>query len=211
MSNMPFGPVQVYPCASSFCMRQAAATLPAMRTLHLRLALRFSLWLLLCSLPAAYAHAAPDMALKVALEGEILTCSASLLNPPEGVRQALSEGSEVSAEWKISVEIERKYWLNNTVASVVVNRHVVPDLVSQSWKLEDRSSGISRRVFSLDEAIRFLTELPDFPIVDRSLLTSGQAYVVVVTARKREGDRKDDWWTRRFGAKNGITAEFLMP
>jgi len=193
-------------------MSQAAATLPAMRTLHLRFALRFSLWLLLCSLPVAYAYAASEMDLKLAVEGEVLTCSASLLNPPEGVNQALSEGSEVSAEWKISVEIERKYWLNNTVASVVVNRYVVPDLVSQSWKLEDRTSGISRRVFSFDEAISFLTELPDFPIVDRSLLTSGQAYVVVVSVRKREGDRKDDWWTGRFGAKSGIaTAELLMP
>lgn len=193
-------------------MGQAAATLPAMKAFHLRFALRVSLWVLLCSLPVAYAQAAPGMELKVALEGEVLTCNASLLDPPEGLSQALSEGSEISAEWKISIEIERKYWLNETVASVVVDRHVMPDLVSQSWKLEDRISGISRRVFSLDEALGFLTELPDFPIVDRSLLTSGQAYIVVVTVRKREGNKQKDWWTSRFGAKSGMAvAEFLMP
>ncbi len=183
-----------------------------MTTLHLHLALRFLLWLLLCSLPVTYAYAAPDMDLKVAVEGDVLTCSASLLNPPEGMGRALSEGSEISVEWEISVEIKRKYWLNNTVASVVVNRHVVPDLVSQSWKLEDRTSGISRRVFSLDEAINFLTKLPNFPIVDRSLLASGQVYVVVVTVSKREGGGKEEWWTGWFGAKSGkAAAELLMP
>jgi len=178
----------------------------------LRFVLRFSLCLLLFSLPATHAHAASGMDLKVAVKGDVLTCSASLSKAPEGMRQALNEGTEISVEWKISVAIERKYWLNNTVASVLVNRHVVPDLVSRTWKLEDMASGITRRVFSLDEAVRFLTGLSDFQVVDRSLLTSGQAYVVAVTLSEWEGNKQGNLWTSWFGPKNGsAVSEFRMP
>ncbi|OIO68673.1 MAG: hypothetical protein AUJ58_08285 [Zetaproteobacteria bacterium CG1_02_55_237] len=172
----------------------------------------FSLWLLLFCLPVVYAQAASAMDFKVAVQGDVLSCNAVIHDPPEGMSRALSEGSEISVEWKISVVIERKYWLNNTVASVLVNRQVVPDLVSRSWKLEDLTSGITRRVFSLEEAIKFLTTLSDFPVVDRSLLSSGQAYVVAVTVSEWEGKRRDDFWASWFGTKSGTAAtELLMP
>jgi len=152
------------------------------------------------------------MDLSVAVQGDVLSCNAVILDPPKGMSRALTEGSEISVEWKISVSIERKYWLDNSVADVLVNRHVVPDLVSRSWMLEDLTSGITRRVFSLEEAIRFLTILSDFPVVDRSLLSSGQAYVVAVTLSEREGKRPDDFWASWFGGKSGKAAtEFLMP
>lgn len=176
------------------------------------LVLRICLWLLFCSLPVTYAQAAPDMDLKLAVKGDVLTCDASLSNAPEGMGRALTEGSEISVEWKVSVAIERKYWLDNTVASVLVNRHVVPDLVSRSWTLEDLTSGISRRVFTLSEAIGFLTGLNGFPVVDRSLLTSGQSYHVSVSVREWEGNRKNDLWISWFGS-NGDSADtiFHMP
>jgi len=186
-----------------------------MNALCLRLVLRFPLYLLLCSLPFAYAYAASGMNLQVAVKGDVVTCSAALLAPPDGMRRALSEGSEISSEWKISVEIKRKYWLNNSVANIAVKRRVQPDLVSESWKLVDQTSGITRRVFSLDEAIAFLTGLPDFPVVDRSLLRSGQTYLLAVSLSEREGDRQEGWWstwTTWFDAKSGMaTTEFLMP
>jgi len=183
-----------------------------MTHLHLCLAWRFSLWLLLCCLPLSYAQAASSMDLSVAVQKDVLSCNAAIPDPPEGMNRALTEGSEISVEWKISVSIERKYWLDNSVASVLVNRHVVPDLVSRSWTLEDLTSGITRRVFSLEEAIRFLTTLSDFPVVDRSLLNSGQAYVVAVAVSEWEGKRPEDFWASWFGNKSATAAtEFLMP
>lgn len=176
----------------------------------LRSMLRFFLCVLLCALPMAYAHAAPDMGLKVALTGGVLTCSASLPEPA-GMRQALNEGTDISIEWKIGVALKRKYWFDSTVASVLVDRHVVPDLVSRSWKLEDLTSGISRHTYSLDEAIKFLTGLTDFPVMDRTLLSAGRAYIIEVTASEWEGNKQGNLWTSWFGAKNGTaTTEFLM-
>ena len=152
------------------------------------------------------------MDLTVALKGDVLSCNAMTPDPPGGMKQALIEGSEISVEWKIRVSIERKYWLDNSVADVLVNRHVVPDLVSRSWMLEDLTSGITRRVFSLEEAIRFLTILSDFPIVDRSLLSSGQAYIVAVALSEQEGKRPDNFWASWFSNKSGVAAtEFIMP
>jgi len=183
-----------------------------MLTSNLGLALRFSLWLLLCGLPIAHAQAAAGMDVSLAIKGDVLSCDTTLAEPPEGMRLALSEGSEVSIEWEIKVAIERKYWLNKTVASVLVNRHVIPDLVSRSWTLEDLTSGISRRVFSLDEAIGFLTGLSGFPVLDSSLLTSGQAYVVSVSVSEREGSGQENPWTSWYGAKGGsIVTDFRMP
>jgi len=176
------------------------------------LVLRLSLWLLLCCLPVAYAQAATPMNMQLIIKADVLACDASLAEAPEGMARALSEGSEISIEWKLTVAIERKYWLNNTVASVLVNRHVVPDLVSRSWTLEDLTSGISRRVFSLEEAVRFLTGLSGFPIVDRSLLTSGQSYVVTVSVNEWEGQKQGNTWTSWFGASGGSSVtEFHMP
>jgi len=183
-----------------------------MHTSNLCRALRFSLWLLLCGLPITHAQAAEDMDISLAIKGDVLSCDAKLAEPPEGMRLALSEGSEVSIEWEINVAIERKYWLSKSVASVQVNRHVIPDLVSRSWTLEDLTSGVSRRVFSLDEAIGFLTSLSGFPVVDSSLLTSGQAYVVSASLNEREGSGKENPWTSWFSAKGGsIITDFQMP
>ena len=183
-----------------------------MTTPCLRLALCFFACLLLCGLSVPHAHAASGLDMKVAMKKDVLTCTATLTQVPMGMRQALKEGTEISVEWKVNVAIERKYWLNNTVASVLVNRHVVPDLVSRTWTLEDMASGITRRAFSLDEAVRFLTRLNDFPVVDRSLLTPGQIYVVAVTVSEWEGNKQGNIWTSWFGPKSGsATSEFRMP
>jgi len=172
----------------------------------------FALWLLLSGqfMPPAYAET--GMQLQVAAAADVLTCSASVPEPPDSLKRALREGSEISVIWHISVGIERKYWLNKSIASIEINRRVIPDLVSQSWQLEDQTSGISRRVFRFEEALAFLTILKHFPVVDRSLLNDGQAYVVKVKIREHEGEIKDSWWGTWFGSENSsATKGFTLP
>ncbi|MDQ6986693.1 MAG: DUF4390 domain-containing protein [Mariprofundaceae bacterium] len=158
------------------------------------------------------AHAAGGMQLQVAVEGDVLTCSASPTALPDGLERALREGSEISVNWHISVEIERKYWLNKSMGDIKLNRRVIPDLVSRSWLLEDQTSGITRRVFVLREATDFLTMLQNFPVLDRSLLNAGQAYVVKVVAREREGDVQNSWWRAWLGGDNiSASSGFTLP
>ncbi len=158
------------------------------------------------------AHAAATMQLQVAMQGDVLTCSASPVSLPDGLERALRDGSEISVNWRIIVEIERKYWLNKSVASIELNRRVIPDLVSRSWLLVDQTSGITRRVFALREATDFLTVLQHFPVLDRSLLSAGQAYVVKVAVREREGEVQDSWWRTWFGGENSSASSgFTLP
>jgi len=172
----------------------------------------FALCVLLCGQFLLPAHAAAGMQLQVAVEGDVLTCSASPVTLPDGLEQALRDGSEINVNWHISVEIERKYWLNKSVGDIELNRRVIPDLVSRSWLLEDQTSGITRRVFALREATDFLTVLQHFPVLDRSLLSAGQAYVVKVTVREREGDAQDSWWRAWFGGGNSAaSSDFILP
>ncbi|MDX8391149.1 MAG: DUF4390 domain-containing protein [Mariprofundaceae bacterium] len=158
------------------------------------------------------AYAASDMQLQVTVEGDVLTCNATPTTLPGGLERALREGSEISVNWHISVEIERKYWLNKSVAEIVLDRRVMPDLVSRSWLLADQTSGITRRVFSLQEAVRFLTRLQHFPVLDSSLLSAGQAYVMKIGVREREGDAPDNWWGSWFSEENTSAAHaFTLP
>jgi len=172
----------------------------------------FAMWILIFGQPITPAYAESDLQLQVVVGAEVLTCSASFKEPPGSLKRALSEGSEISVTWHLSVDVERKYWLNKSVASVEVNRRVIPDLVSQSWQLVDQTSGITRRVFSLEDAIDFLTMLQHFPVVDRSLLTDGQTYVMKVAISEREGDANDSWWRAWFGSESSSVAKgFILP
>jgi len=183
-----------------------------MRAYLLRQMMCLSLCMLFSGMAADAAYAESGMDLQVVLQGEVLSCSTSLSKAPEGMGRALTEGSEVSVQWILRVEIGRKYWLNKTVAEVEVNRNVVPDLVSRSWTLIDQTNGISRRVFSLDEALMFLTALHDFPVVDGSLLSPGQTYRVAAGLSEREGEGKGDGWMTWFGSNNAMAAtDFVMP
>jgi len=172
----------------------------------------FALWLLLISQFMTPAYAETGMQLQVATTVDVLTCSASLPEPPESLERALREGSEISVNWHINVDAKRKYWLNKSIASIEINRRVIPDLVSQSWQLVDKTGGITKRVFKLKEAIAFLTKLEHFPVIDRSLLNNGQAYIVTVGISEHEGESKDNWWGSWFGSENSSAKkDFTLP
>lgn len=156
--------------------------------------------------------ASPELQVRVDVGGDVLGCDALLVPPPPLLLRALREGSEISVVWQLDVEVERKYWLNKSLAEVEVRRRVIPDLVSRSWRLVDETSGISRRVFALDQAVDFLTRLRRFPVVDRSLLVRGQDYRFRVALIEREGAADDHWWNMWFGAgSTSATVKFRLP
>jgi len=110
------------------------------------------------------------------------------------------------------VEAVRVYWLNRTVASIEINRRVVPDLVSRSWQLIDLTTGISRRVFDMDEALRFLTRLERFPVVDRSLLENNHLYHLEVAVDENEGSGRRSWLSTWLGSNRSKAAtDFVLP
>jgi len=160
----------------------------------------------------AAAYADPGVRMSVNIGNRIVSCDAHVRYDRKHLAKVLREGSEISVNWEISVGAIRAYWLNRAVATVIVKRQVVPDLVSQSWQLIDMTSGISQRVFNLKQAIQFLTQLEHFPVIDRSLLEGGQSYRMDIEINETEGDAQRGWMTTWFGSSSVETsAEFALP
>lgn len=134
------------------------------------------------------AYANPGIRMAVDIGSKVVSCNAHVDYDQKHLAKVLREGTGISVSWEIDVDAIRKYWLNRAVATVTVKRRVAPDLVSQSWELIDITSGISQRVFNLAQAVRFLTRLKHFPVIDRSLLGSNRRYRMTVKVNEIEGD-----------------------
>ncbi len=160
----------------------------------------------------AVAYAESDAHMTVDIGSKIVSCDVHLRYDQKHIAKVLREGTEISVSWEISVGAIRKYWLNRTVATVIVKRRVVPDLVSRSWQLIDVTSGISQRVFNLKQAVQFLTRLEHFPVIDRSLLEGGHHYRMDIKVYEKEGDAKRSWISAWLSSSNvEISAEFVLP
>lgn len=150
--------------------------------------------------------------LSITFDEDLIYCNASYTGNAEHIAQVLNEGTEVTLVWNIDVYGIREYWLNKGVGGVTVSHSVVPDLVSRKWHLIDRTSGISRFVDSLQDAISFLTQLERFPVIDRSLLEKGQQYRLRFTLEEHLGFVEEGWFSRWWGyEKTKYNLDFTNP
>lgn len=142
------------------------------------------------------AVAADDVgSLQILPDASVIECNATLHAESKAIAVALKDGITGTTVWHLQVARVRQYWLNDTIADISVTRRVKPDLLSRSWQLIDDSSGISRRVYQLGEAVHFLSSLEQFPVLDRSLLTTGIAYRMSVKVEVHYGEIKQAWWS----------------
>ncbi|ATX82501.1 protein of unknown function (DUF4390) [Mariprofundus ferrinatatus] len=140
----------------------------------------------------AYAEGSSE--LEVIVDEKVIYCSAMLNGSDDAFLHAMKDGISVSTVWYVRVDRVRDYWLNKNIAKIAVVRRVVPDLLSRSWLLEDVASGISQRVYDLSAATRFLANLEQFPVLDKSLLESGALYVMNASVELYTGEVNDAWW-----------------
>lgn len=133
--------------------------------------------------------------LQILTGAQVIQCAADLQSEDKAIAMALKDGIITTAVWHIQVARVRKYWLNKSIADIMVLRRVKPDLLSRSWLLVDGASGISRRVRQLDDAIQFLSHLQQFPVLDRSLLDPATLYRMTVKVSVYYGKRKNAWWS----------------
>ena len=129
------------------------------------------------------------------MDARVIYCAATLKDSNEHYFHALNDGIPVATVWHVRVDRPRDYWLNKSIASIVVVRRVVPDLLSRSWLLEDQTSGISRRVYTAAEVSSFLSNLDHFPVLDRTLLTANTVYLMRASVELHTGEMNDAWWS----------------
>ena len=166
----------------------------------------------LCLSTGGVAYADSGVRMSVNIGNKIVSCDVYISYGRDHLVKALREGTEISVNWEINIDAIRRYWLNRKVAALIVKRRVIPDLVSRSWQLVDMTSGISQRVFDLKRAVQFLTRLDKFPVIDRSLLKSGDRYRMDIKIDETVGDAQRGWMMTWFGSSSARTsAEFVLP
>lgn len=139
--------------------------------------------------------------MQITYDDQVVYCSVGPVGISDKAILALNQGTPVTLIWEISIDRVRDYWPDKNIGEVIIARQAIPDLISKSLIIADAKNGISRRVQNIDEAIAFLSELRNFPILDRSLLEPDVRYSIEVSFEIQEGQFKDTWWseTTRFG------------
>jgi len=161
---------------------------------------------------ASYGYAEELEGVRVDTTQPVIYCDVSDEAGIERLKLALEEGSLMTYSWEITIEENRDYWLNKSIGRVQFSRQVVPDLVSRQWLLKDSNSGITNATLSTYKAILFLSSLKNFPIIDKSLLQSGELYIIEVKLYIEEGEVSEHWWdmVTKFG-KTVAIGSFTLP
>ena len=164
-------------------------------------------------LPAAFpAYADSNISMQVDVGEKVVFCEASLVADADRLARVLTDGTEVGIDWVVSIEQVQPYWLNSEAATVYVRRRAIPDLVSQSWQLLDRSTGITQRTTDVRSAVHFLLHLDHFSVLDRSLLEAGESYVMRVRLEERQGHEEEGWIANWWGYDaSEVEAGFTLP
>jgi len=166
--------------------------------------------MLLAAQPHVYAAEAGS--LQIRIDQKVMYCAAQMNATDTSLTQAMKDGIAVSTEWHIQVSKVREYWLNQNIADITVIRHVRPDLLTRSWLLTDASSGISRRVYRIKDAVYFLSGLENFPVLDRSLLLPDIPYRVSVSVEIHTEGMNDAWWAKLWQLKAAtMQQDFSLP
>jgi len=156
--------------------------------------------------------AAETGTLHVHMDKKVLYCAARIDVARKTFSPAMNDGIAMSTEWHIKVGRVRNYWLNEGVADITVIRHAKPDLLTRSWLLTDASSGISRQVYRIEDAIRFLSGLDNFPLLDRSLLQVNTPYRISVSVEIHSEGISNAWWTGLWQpAAAAMQQDFSLP
>jgi len=150
--------------------------------------------------------------LQIRIDQQVVYCIAKVNKDEDAFTHLLKDGIPVATIWKVRVSKQREYWLNKDVAEITLVRRVVPDLLSRSWLLVDEASGISRRVYSMNEADQFLSGLESFPVLDRSILLESTAYQMSVFVVVEHGEINDAWWGVLWKQPDAVLKkEFILP
>jgi len=156
--------------------------------------------------------AAESGSLNIRTDQKVLYCAARMAVGSNAFSSTMKDGIAMATEWHIKVRRVRRYWLNEDVADITVIRHAKPDLLTRSWLLTETSSGISRRVYRLDDAIAFLSGLDDFPVLDRSLLQKNTPYRISVSVEIHSEGISDAWWAGLWQpAAASMQQDFSLP
>ncbi len=150
--------------------------------------------------------------LQIRMGQKVMYCAARMNVDNNTLSIAMKDGVAVATKWSIHVGRVRNYWLNEGIADITVIRHAKPDLLTRSWLLTDSSSGISRRVYQIEDAIHFLSGLNNFPVLDKSLLLPDMQYRISISVEIHAEGINDAWWANLWhSTAASMQQDFSLP
>lgn len=101
---------------------------------------------------------------------------------PDGARAAVREGVPLTLHWEIVVRRGRKYWFDQTVATLEQRYEVLYHALSERYLVRNLNSGEQSSYATLDAALDALRVVSSLPILDRSLIDPTLRHEVSVRA-----------------------------
>lgn len=115
-------------------------------------------------------------------EGVYLLNATLVFELPEGAREAIREGAPLSFDLDIVLHRSRRYWLDETVASLQQRYELVYHALSERYLLRNLNSGEQVSFATLDVALDSLRVLSNLPIIDQSLIVPDARHEISLRA-----------------------------
>jgi hypothetical protein len=102
---------------------------------------------------------------------------------PEGARAAIQDGVALTLDLEIEVNRARRFWLDDTVATLEQHYELVYHALSERFLVRNRNSGQQTSWPTLEDAVESLQVVDRIPILDQSLVLPDFRYEVSLRAR----------------------------
>jgi hypothetical protein len=97
--------------------------------------------------------------------------------------EALENGVPLTFSVEITIWRNRRYWLDERVARVTQRYRLEYHALTSRYVLMNMNSGASTTFDNLDEALRSMGNLENFPLMDGNLIRGGERYQGGIVAR----------------------------
>jgi hypothetical protein len=101
---------------------------------------------------------------------------------PEGARHAIREGVPLTLDLEIAVSRGRRFWMDETVATLEQHYELVFHALSERYLVRNLNSGEQSSFATLEAALDFLRVIDDLPILDGTLLQPEMRHEISVRA-----------------------------
>ena len=95
---------------------------------------------------------------------------------PEGARQAVRDGVELTLDIEVRLYRARNFWLDDSIAVLEQRYELSFHALTERYVVRNRNSGAYNTYASLDEALEQLRSVQSLPVLDKSLLDPDERY-----------------------------------
>jgi hypothetical protein len=95
---------------------------------------------------------------------------------PDGARDAVRDGVELTFDIEVRLFRERSFWFDDAVATLAQRYELSFHALTERYLVRNRNSGAHSTHATLDEALDVLRNVQSLPVLDRSLLDPNERY-----------------------------------